>query len=352
MNTGPQTHRRAVITLALAAMLATGCSAQAADPPASPTATDAPAVEGVTAEAEFQTDAPTGTFVEADGAVWLFTRKGVTRVDSKTNEATDIPLLDADGNEASGDYGPFGAVGFGSLWVSDFPNDEIRRYAMTGGRPTQIIPSPNSTTMLVLGDDLWVAHHLDGTVTRLDPTSGEVIATVAVGKARKGGPEGLAELDGKVWVSVENEGYVAGIDPATDAVIGTIDALPPATPCGDIGTMGTRLYSAACPREHALAVVDTASMSPVGSLSFDGVVLAPAAIGDGLWLCVARPASGPWTEGEVTRLDPETLEVGATKTVTGGAPVAIFSAGGSVWVAVEEGEADTAWLLRLPKTDF
>ena len=46
---------------------------------------------------------------------------------------------------------------------------------------------------------VWVANRLDGTVSRIDPETNEVVKTIEVGNA----PSGLAFADGRVWLTVQ-----------------------------------------------------------------------------------------------------------------------------------------------------
>jgi YVTN family beta-propeller protein len=90
---------------------------------------------------------------------------------------------------------------------------------------------------------IWVANHFDDTVSRLDPSTGRVEGTIAVGE----GPNALTAAAGSVWVANEFDGSITAIDPAT----------------------GTA--------EQAL---------PVG-----GEVLSLTTAGDGLWLAVGASAT-------------------------------------------------------------
>ena len=64
---------------------------------------------------------------------------------------------------------------------------------------------------------MWVANDLDSTVTRIDPGTNGVRATIPVGD----GPNGIAVAGGVVWVSNEITGSLTRIDPKTDTVVQT-----------------------------------------------------------------------------------------------------------------------------------
>jgi hypothetical protein len=118
-------------------------------------------------------------------------------------------------------------------------------------------------------------------------------------------------------------------------------------PCGGIGSFGDRLFVSSCGDAQALGVVDAAAMAPVASPAFDGYVTAPVTVGEGMWLGVVRP-----TDGDLTAIDPETLEVGSKVAVAGGAPYSLLVSNGSLWVALEDEGSAHAWLLRLPLDPF
>jgi peptide/nickel transport system substrate-binding protein len=46
---------------------------------------------------------------------------------------------------------------------------------------------------------VWVANKGEGTISRIDSASNDVVSTIAVGNA----PAGVAFADGELWVSVQ-----------------------------------------------------------------------------------------------------------------------------------------------------
>ena len=62
---------------------------------------------------------------------------------------------------------------------------------------------------------MWVANSLDGTVSRIDPETNSVAATVA---AVGNGPTGVAADESAVWVSNQYDGTLVRIDPGTNQV--------------------------------------------------------------------------------------------------------------------------------------
>jgi YVTN family beta-propeller protein len=72
-----------------------------------------------------------------------------------------------------------------------------------GSGPTAIVAAFGS---------IWVANHLDGTVTRLDPSTGREEATIPVGE----GPDAIAATGGSLWVANTFDDSISTIDPATN----------------------------------------------------------------------------------------------------------------------------------------
>ena len=59
---------------------------------------------------------------------------------------------------------------------------------------------------------IWVANHLDGTVSRLEPSTGTIEASIEVGL----GPTALVPTTGSLWVANEYSDSVVSIDPGTN----------------------------------------------------------------------------------------------------------------------------------------
>jgi virginiamycin B lyase len=63
---------------------------------------------------------------------------------------------------------------------------------------TMNVPLGRGTAGVAVGfGDVWVASSIDGTVTRIDPQTGEVVATIEV----DGEPEDVGVGAGGVWVT-------------------------------------------------------------------------------------------------------------------------------------------------------
>jgi virginiamycin B lyase len=66
---------------------------------------------------------------------------------------------------------------------------------------------------------LWVANSLDATVSRVDPATCAVTATIPVGS----GPTALAAAGGSVWVANQYSADVPRINPSRDRVAGNVE---------------------------------------------------------------------------------------------------------------------------------
>ncbi len=101
----------------------------------------------------------------------------------------------------------------GSIWVANTQrrDDHEDRRRLRANRPKTLqIPA----TDLAFGDgSLWATQRGANRVVRIDPETGEQIATIGVGN----GPTGIAFGDGAVWVANSLDGTVTRIDPETNA---------------------------------------------------------------------------------------------------------------------------------------
>ncbi len=176
-------------------------------------------------------------------------------------------------------------------------------------------------------DAIWVTSEPDGTLTRLDPESGE-----AVGKPLRlgSGISGVAVGAGSVWVSDPGRGEILRIDPASSRVVRTIavGGRP-----GPIAFGGNRVWMA----DEAGAGV-TAINAGSGEVFKRGLVphAAPLrlAVGaGGLWVSSA-------STGAVRRID---LSSGAPAPPipVGRGPAGVTVAHGLVWVANSRGDTVT-----------
>ena len=88
----------------------------------------------------------------------------------------------------------------------------------TGAKVIGTIPVPNTGNVVSFAGSLWVTDNQTATLSRIDPTTKRVIASIPVGK---GGTQ-LTGGAGSVWVANSDDSTVSRVDPATNSVVATI----------------------------------------------------------------------------------------------------------------------------------
>ena len=210
---------------------------------------------------------PSGVAVGA-GSVWV-TNAGdgtVSRIPAGTGEVTQ---------ELQAGARPTGiAVGEGALWVADAIGGELLRVDLTSGE-TEPVPLPGQpsgvaftpdgvwvsiapagisrvdpvgltvtftqpvgtgpTAVLSAFDSIWVTNQLDGTVSRLEPSTGRALTAFPVGE----GPNAIQATDSTIWVANELDGSVIAIDPATNDVS---PAIPVGASVASLAVDGDRMW--------------------------------------------------------------------------------------------------------------
>ena len=202
--------------------------------------------------------------------------------------------------------------------------------------PTGLNPEGISVT----DSAVWVANHRAGTVTRIDPTTNEPVATIQVGPAGPSGPQAILASDERVWVGVPNLGQVVVIDTATNAVIANIDS--PAT-CGEMQLLDESVWVTNCFETDDVAVIDVHGTESRG-LHAGGPAGTPLQIDGDVWL---PTISLDQPLGHLVRVDPATVEI--LDTVRSDPPAYIMGTGfGSLW----KFSWDTGAVVRLPIDAF
>jgi DNA-binding SARP family transcriptional activator/streptogramin lyase len=255
------------------------------------------------------------------------------------------------------------------------PPDSVGFVDARSGRITRSIPvGRDPIALTVAGDSVWVANYADGTLTRIDRTTGRSV-TIGV----QGHPTGLTYYQGMLWVWTLERRLVP-IDPRFDSVgnptpiglppgAGQVSRIPTIAPDpGRIVAGGGFLWVAA-PLTTVIRVdpTDPDKRLPVvpddgvvGALAYDdgqlwvagaydvfpvtantGIPGAGAAVGivhgiafgaGSLWVISGGPAHQGGVVQALRRVDPHTRLVQATVTV-GSNPKSVASAAGSLWVA-------------------
>lgn len=241
-----------------------------------------------------------------EGGVWVTTAEDVVRIDQASGDVVArINLAHADQAIPGGGEGI--AVGLGSVWVANplftdhdprFPQGTtggvVRIDATTNRIVDFVVFTDRTPTRVAVGEGaVWVT--TDETVTRLDPKTLDVEATISLGPGHADLPQIATDIavgEGGIWVAAGVQGdyptAIARIDPRTNRVVAQVKPLG--------GTNGL-------------------------------------AVGEGaVWATGAEPAF-------LLRIDPITNREGARLEVAEGLD-AVDTGGGLVWVGYTDGHTD------------
>ena len=147
-----------------------------------------------------------------EGGIWAIGSANIVRIDPATNEiVTTIPLAQ---NSIGAAPNPTAvAVGEGAVWVasrvSTFSSSTLRKPSIRRGTVTRIDPQTNTVVATIpVGADpfsiavgegaVWVANRRGFTISRIDPSTNKVVASIPVGNR----PQSLVAGGGAVWVAV------------------------------------------------------------------------------------------------------------------------------------------------------
>ena len=246
----------------------------------------------------------------------------VLRAGSATRCALLVPRPMAVARIATGEEASGVAVDGEAIWVTNIFDDTLSRIDPVSNVVTASIPVPGYPAGVVSdGLSVWVTHLSTGMLSRVDIATREVAETISVGAL----PGNLALAAGAVWVVVEGENLVMKVDPRTDEILDAIEVAP--DPFG-IAAVGDTLWVTS-PGAGVVTRIDATSGEVVAEIDVpDAYDVAASA--DAVWISIrpSRPASGA-----VVRIDPKTNEVVARVPV-GYEPAGMTMAGDSLYVAM------------------
>ena len=156
----------------------------------------------------------------SDAAVWVTDWRANTVV--RVDPATDHVVATIPGLEA----GPTGlAIAPGAVWVASSRGNALTRIdSATNQIAATLATDPTPVPVAYAYGSIWVRNEFkegNGTVQRVDPTSGHVTATIPVGPpAGRDGLDSLGALDGGLWVAGLQ---LEKIDPTTNRVVRRIN---------------------------------------------------------------------------------------------------------------------------------
>ena len=137
----------------------------------------------------------------------------------------------------------------------------VRIDIATGEERLRVRSVAGPTGVAVSAGSIWVADHDSGNIIRLDPATGDELARIEVA----GGP-GSRSASAASGLAVTTEGTVSRIDPASNRVVATIPMPMNAT---DIEVAGDSVWvvaspqRGACERNSYLVRIDPAPTKPM-----------------------------------------------------------------------------------------
>ncbi len=188
------------------------------------------------------------------------------------------------------------------------------------------IPVGAGPLRLAVGDDaLWVTSAADGTLSRIDPETKEVVDSVRIGR----GISGVAVGEGSVWVTRPRTGDVLRLDPA-DFAGQPPERIEVGGRPGAIVVAGGRVWVADEDGAGVAAINAQGARVFRRGIAPQAVPLRLAAGAGGLWISSA-------STGTIRRVDLGDAVAGSAIAV-GRGPSGITVGGGIAWVANSRGD--------------
>jgi len=164
------------------------------------------------------TAVPPGSAVSVatgERSVWVGSRSGrdgiepqtVARVDPRTAMLTRAALVQPDGVQDL-------AVGAGAVWVVGRRRPTVTRIDVASGTPDRLSVGGNPQRIAIGQGAAWVSNN-DGSVSRIDLRTRNV-QRIGVGKE----PRGIAVGRGAIWVANSLDGTATRIEPKSGEVVG------------------------------------------------------------------------------------------------------------------------------------
>jgi len=236
-----------------------------ASPSASTTVGPASANPSPLADASVELAYPVLELVAGDNAMWATIGGEINRelprsivmIDPSTTEAaTPVPEIPAN---------PTSHVSIvqtgGSLWASESEQNHMLRFSLAGDLLETIPVGRSPIEPHVAFGDVWSLNYDDGSLTRIDPLTGDATATIAIEAFKGQGPRDVAAGEQLLWAITPRQDVLIGIDPRTNDVAREI-ALEPGLHCG-VGVAAKHVWVGGCDSIDAIQVFNEATGDPV-----------------------------------------------------------------------------------------
>ncbi len=197
---------------------------------------------------------PCGAMAITKHDLWVADCKDLTLVRIDTRKAVKVATI------ATGIANPKGELnvvaGAGSIWVASDQKGVVSRVDPATNKVIASITVSPGTHYLSFGQGaLWAASSESRTIQKIDPVTNTVVKTTALGKD----PGFLAAGEGAVWIQEQGDGTVVRIDPVTGDVAGRVkvgDVLK----WGDIDT-GAGMVWLRTTEDHTFVAIDPKTMT-------------------------------------------------------------------------------------------
>ncbi len=329
--------------LSVAVMLA-GCGGHQASPAAAHRPTPTAFARAV---ATVRTGVSPVAVAIGDGAVWVANNGAgtVTRIDPRTRRAVGRPIRVGAGPVAL-TAAPSG------VWVALASGFVVRIDPGTGRRAGQPVAVSDPAGIAADGDRIWVTSRAEDQLVRIDARSARISGRpIAVGSA----PTDVAVGEGAVWTANSGDGTVTRVDPATGQPgipirVAKHHELNPGDGGGPVSQPGGEVLALAVGEggvwvaktdSRLTASVDVVRIDPQTSKVTGDPIRVTGAIpmhlaagGGGVWITDVgsiRPGA-PAREPSLLRIDPGTLQLSGRPIRVGGQPAGV-AVGRGLWVA-------------------
>jgi virginiamycin B lyase len=160
---------------------------------------------------------PCGTMAIAEGSLWVADCVDRTIIRISLQSAKKTAVIPTGIANPAGELNV--VAGAGSIWVASDGKGLVSRIDPTSNSVTASIRVDSETYFLTFGfGSLWAASSKNGTLQRIDPKTNRVTKRTKLGKQ----PGFLVAGEGAVWVQEQGDGTVARVDPISGTVLGRV----------------------------------------------------------------------------------------------------------------------------------
>lgn len=204
--------------------------------------------------AEVAMSKPCGAMAVLNGSLWVADCKENALVRIDTRKAVKTATI-ATGLASTGELNV--VAGAGSIWVaSDNTTGAVSRIDPATNAVIATVKVDPGTWYLAFGHGyLWAVSSDAQSIQRIDPATNAVTKRTALGKQ----PGFLAAGEGAVWIQEQGDGTVARIDPASGEVSGRVK-VGAQLKYGDIDTGGGKVWLRTT-EDQTFVMIDPASLA-------------------------------------------------------------------------------------------